>query len=98
MEGKRKIYETELEGKRKTKTKGTSLRLKSKKRILFFLIIPFLTILVSIFYLNKFNKKYVCLVGTFNAERKGHMGLWSGSIENISKIWKPIKRKRLINL
>jgi hypothetical protein len=47
---------------------------------------------------NKFNKKYVHIVGTFNAERKGHMGAWSGSIENISKIWKPPKRKKLINL
>jgi signal transduction histidine kinase len=30
-----------------------------KKRILFFLIIPFLVILVSIFYLNKFNRKQI---------------------------------------
>lgn len=35
------------------------MKLKSKKRILFFLIIPFLLILVSIFYLNKFNKNQV---------------------------------------
>lgn len=35
------------------------MKLKSKKRILFFLIIPFLLILVSIFYLNKFNKNQI---------------------------------------
>ncbi len=35
------------------------MKLKSKKRILFFLIIPFLSILVSVFYLNKFNKNQV---------------------------------------
>ncbi len=42
---------------------------------------------------RKFNKKYVIMEGIFNAEMKGHMGLWSGSIENISRIWEPIKGK-----
>jgi len=35
------------------------LKLKAKKRTLFFLVIPFLLILISIFYFNKFNKNQV---------------------------------------
>jgi signal transduction histidine kinase len=35
------------------------LKLKVKKRILFFLIIPFLSILVTIFYLNRFNQEQI---------------------------------------
>ena len=42
---------------------------------------------------SKFNKKYVVMEGIFNAKMTGHMGLWSGSIENISRVWEPIKGK-----
>lgn len=35
----------------------------------------------------KFNKKYVSLKGTFNAKNRGHMELWSGTIDEISKIF-----------
>jgi hypothetical protein len=36
-----------------------------------------------------YEQKYVLLVGTFNANQAGHLGLWSGSIQNISsaKAW-----------
>jgi len=36
-----------------------------------------------------FDKKYVLLEGTFNAKHSGHMGLWSGSIQKISRfeVW-----------
>jgi hypothetical protein len=36
-----------------------------------------------------FDQKYVLLVGTFNAKRTGHMGLFSGCIEKIShfQVW-----------
>lgn len=33
-----------------------------------------------------FDQKYVMLEGTFNAEMKGHLGLWSGSIQDISRV------------
>jgi hypothetical protein len=36
----------------------------------------------------EFDQKYVLLEGTFNAEEKGHMGLWSGMIENITRFAK----------
>lgn len=38
----------------------------------------------------KYNKKYVIIVGRFNLKSKGHMGMFGGSIENISRldIWK----------
>ena len=42
---------------------------------------------------SKFNKKYVVMEGIFNARMTGHMGLWSGSIEDISRVWEPIKGK-----
>ena len=33
--------------------------------------------------------KYVCVVGTFDAKEMGHMGLWSGSIQNVTRcqVW-----------
>jgi len=33
--------------------------------------------------------RYVLLEGTFNAKKKGHMGMWSGTIENITRtmVW-----------
>ena len=36
-----------------------------------------------------FDQKYVLLEGTFNAKETGHMGLWSGSIQKISRfqVW-----------
>ncbi|MDP2942779.1 MAG: hypothetical protein Q8O36_04660 [Candidatus Omnitrophota bacterium] len=42
---------------------------------------------------SNFNKKYVVMEGIFNAKMTGHMGLWSGSIENLSRVWGPIKGK-----
>jgi hypothetical protein len=37
----------------------------------------------------EFDKKYVLLEGTFNAKETGHMGLWSGSIQQIKRfqVW-----------
>ncbi|WP_157724149.1 hypothetical protein [Winogradskyella sediminis] len=37
---------------------------------------------------EKMNKSYVLLEGTFNMNQRGHMGLWSGEIENITRIIK----------
>src|SRR5882672_7970441 len=36
-----------------------------------------------------YDQKYVLLEGTFNAKETGHMGLWSGSIQKISRfqVW-----------
>ena len=35
------------------------------------------------------DQKYVLIEGTFNAKMRGHMGLWSGSIQKISRcqVW-----------
>lgn len=42
---------------------------------------------------------YVLLLGKFNANNRGHMDMWSGSIENVSKclMWPPdvVREKRL---
>ena len=37
----------------------------------------------------EFDQKYVLLEGTFNAKETGHMGLWSGSIQQIKRfqVW-----------
>src|SRR3954463_11374207 len=37
-----------------------------------------------------YDQKYVLLEGTFNAKDTGHMGLWSGSIEKITRfqVWR----------
>jgi hypothetical protein len=32
---------------------------------------------------KNYNGKYVIVEGTFNKKNTGHMGLWSGSVENI---------------
>ena len=42
---------------------------------------------------DKYNHRYVVIVGKFNAKKHGHMGLWSGEIENIEhfKVWHSIK-------
>jgi hypothetical protein len=32
-----------------------------------------------------FNQKYVLIEGTFNAKMTGHLGLWSGSIQKITR-------------
>jgi len=37
---------------------------------------------------EKLNKSYVLIEGTFNMEQRGHMGLWSGEIDNITRIIK----------
>ena len=38
---------------------------------------------------RKFDRKYVLVEGTFNAKHRGHMGLFSGAIENIKRfeVW-----------
>jgi hypothetical protein len=50
------------------------------------------------FHKNKseFDQKYVLLEGTFNAKETGHMGLWSGSIQKLSRIqvWPPRHEKK----
>ncbi len=35
---------------------------------------------------------YVGIEGVFNAKAKGHLGMWSGTIENVKRVWKPIRR------
>ena len=39
---------------------------------------------------RKFDRKYVLVEGTFSARNRGHMGLYSGAIENIKRfeVWK----------
>lgn len=39
---------------------------------------------------SELNLKHVLIEGTFNARMAGHMGLWSGSIEKITRceVWK----------
>ena len=39
---------------------------------------------------NKFNRRYVVMEGKFNKNMKGHLGLWSGSIEDITRVWEPV--------
>lgn len=36
--------------------------------------------------LKKYNKKYVIIVGKFDMNSKGHMGMFGGSIKNISRL------------
>ena len=38
------------------------------------------------------NNTYVIVEGTVNAEMQGHMGMWSGSIENITTLRRWAKR------
>jgi len=38
---------------------------------------------------GKFNRRYVIMEGVFNRDMRGHMGLWSGSIEKIDRVWEP---------
>jgi hypothetical protein len=42
--------------------------------------------------LRDLNNSYVVVEGTINAEMKGHMGMWSGSIENITLLKRWAKR------
>ena len=42
--------------------------------------------------LRELNDNYAAVEGTFNAEMTGHMGLWSGSIENITMLRRWAKR------
>lgn len=43
----------------------------------------------------EFDEKYVLIEGTFNAKEKGHLGLWSGTIEKASRwdIWRAPRRE-----
>jgi hypothetical protein len=34
----------------------------------------------------KLNDRYVLVEGKFNAEQKGHLALWSGSLQQISRV------------
>jgi hypothetical protein len=36
--------------------------------------------------LNDYNKKYVIIVGTFDMKSNGHMGLFGGTIKNITRL------------
>ncbi|MDQ1097577.1 MULTISPECIES: hypothetical protein [Chryseobacterium] len=36
--------------------------------------------------LKKFNKKYVIIIGKFDMNSKGHMGMFGGSLKNISRL------------
>jgi hypothetical protein len=43
---------------------------------------------------EKYNRRYVVLEGTFNGKMKGHLGMWSGSVERISRVWEPVRPKQ----
>jgi hypothetical protein len=36
--------------------------------------------------LNDYNKKYVIIVGTFDMDARGHMGMFGGTIKNITRL------------
>ncbi|WP_433830457.1 hypothetical protein [Flavobacterium anhuiense] len=36
--------------------------------------------------LNDYNKKYVIIVGTFDMNARGHMGMFGGTIKNITRL------------
>jgi hypothetical protein len=38
---------------------------------------------------RKYNRRYVIMEGVFNRDMRGHLGLWSGSIEKIERVWEP---------
>jgi len=42
---------------------------------------------------KELNNRYALIEGSFNAGNKGHLGLWSGSIENVSRAipWPPTR-------
>jgi hypothetical protein len=44
--------------------------------------------------LKKYNEHYVLMDGTFNSRAKGHMDIYSGSLENVNylEIWPPVTR------
>ncbi|MCP4268263.1 MAG: hypothetical protein GY777_22265 [Candidatus Brocadiaceae bacterium] len=35
----------------------------------------------------KYHNKYVTIEGVFNAKDKGHLGLWSGSIQKVTRVF-----------
>jgi hypothetical protein len=37
---------------------------------------------------SEFDQKYVLVEGTFNAKDKGHLGMWSGTVEKIKRFQK----------
>jgi hypothetical protein len=41
---------------------------------------------------QSYNKKYVSIEGEFDADNTGHLGLWSGTIKKISRIWEPLTK------
>ena len=42
---------------------------------------------------KEFDKKFVNVEGVFDSSNFGHMGLWSGSIVNVKRMWLPPERK-----
>jgi len=42
---------------------------------------------------KEFDNKYVFIEGKFDMTNHGHLGLWSGSIKEIKRVWLPPPRK-----
>ena len=42
--------------------------------------------------LNKFNDKYVIIIGTFNVNEKGHMRMFGGTLDDIVRLEDPYDR------
>ncbi len=38
--------------------------------------------------------KYVCIEAVFDAKGKGHLGLWSGQIKEVRRVWEPVKPQK----
>jgi hypothetical protein len=36
---------------------------------------------------KKYDRKYVNIEGTFSAAERGHMGLWSGTLKDVDRLW-----------
>ena len=43
---------------------------------------------------RQYHNKHVMVLGTFNMHHQGHMGLWSGSMESITRIFPVISNQR----
>ncbi|HKV35474.1 MAG TPA: hypothetical protein VJP89_14155 [Pyrinomonadaceae bacterium] len=45
---------------------------------------------------KRFDQRYVLIEGTFNAERRGHMGVFSGAIQDIKRLedWAQVVKTR----
>jgi len=40
---------------------------------------------------KSFDHRYVCMEGVFDAKGKGHLGLWSGEIKDVQRVWQPVR-------